>query len=81
MDAPTPEAALRKAISLAGSQSKLAAICGCTQAAISQMLARAEPMLSAQYALRVEEALGIPRHISRPDFYPAPEAANNSIAA
>jgi DNA-binding transcriptional regulator YdaS (Cro superfamily) len=81
MDSMTPEDALREAISRAGSQAKLADICGCTQAAVSQMLTRAQPMLSAPFVLKVEAALEIPRWLLRPDFYPAPNADATSIAA
>ena len=76
-----PDAALREAIALAGSQAKLAAICGCTQAAISQMLARQQPMLSVQFVLRVEAALGVARHHLRPDIYPEAIAEPVSVEA
>ena len=69
-----PKGALERAITLAGGQTALAAICGCTQGAIWQMLNKAEPpQLSVQYVLKVEAALEIPRHELRPDFYPAPD--------
>lgn len=55
-----------------GNQSKLAEICGCTQGAIWQMKNKPQPALSVKFVLRVEAALGIPRHLLRPDFYPAP---------
>ncbi len=62
-------------------QSKLAAICGCTQGAIWQMINKPNPALSVRYVLRVEAALGIPRHILRPDFYPAPTPAAALVTA
>lgn len=56
-------------------QSELARICGCTQGAIWQMLNKPEPRLSVPYVLKVEAALGIPRHRLRPDIYPEPQAS------
>lgn len=56
-------------------QSALAAICGCTQGAIWQMINKPNPGLSVKYVLKVEAALNIPRHLLRPDFYPAPAPA------
>lgn len=63
-------ASLRAALTAAGGQSKLAEVCGCTQGAIWQMLNKPRPRLSVQYVLKVEDALGIPRHMLRPDIYP-----------
>lgn len=74
------EAGLRRALAAVDeNQSELARICGCTQGAVWQMLNKQHPMLSPQYVLKVEEALGIPRHLLRPDYYPSP--AEPSIAA
>lgn len=88
MDEMTPDAALREAIARAGSQAKLAGVCGCTQAAISQMLTRADPMLSHAFVLKVEAATGVPRWRLRPDIYPKdlpasdiPVAADQPVAA
>ena len=63
-------AALKAALTAAGSQSALARICGCTQGAVWQMLNRPAPRLSVDYVLKVEAALAIPRHMLRPDIYP-----------
>jgi len=71
----SPSEALNEAIRLAGSQSELARVCGCTQGAVWQMLRRSEPRLSWQYVLRVEEALGVSRHVLRPDVYPLEQVA------
>jgi DNA-binding transcriptional regulator YdaS (Cro superfamily) len=68
--ATTPEDALKLAVARAGSQVKLAKICGCTQSAISQMLNKPHPRLSHQYVLAVSAALDIPRSALRPDLYP-----------
>lgn len=71
----TPEGALKEAIRLAGSQGKLADICGCTQGAISQMLSKPEPRLSHKYVLVVSAATGVSREALRPDLYPPADAA------
>ncbi len=68
----TPAAALDLALHRAGSQAKLAAICGCTQGAVWQMLKKPSARLSVPYVLKVEAAFGISRHDLRPDVYPAP---------
>ena len=68
----TPCEAFQAALGMAGSQSGLARVCGCTQGAIWQMLQRPSPQLSTPYVLKVEAAYGIPRHLLRPDIYPAP---------
>ena len=70
-----PREALEKAIADAGGQTALAAICGCTQGAIWQMLNKSEPQLSVPFVLKVEAALGISRHDLRPDIYPPIDAA------
>lgn len=67
---PRPEAeALLEAVRLAGSQGKLAEICGCTPPNIWQLVKRRRP-LPAEYVLRVEAATGVSRHSLRPDIYP-----------
>lgn len=75
--AATPEAlGLQLALNaVGGSQSELARICGCTPAAVWQMVNKKAPALSVPYVLKVETALHIPRHILRPDIYPAPAVA------
>ena len=82
--------ALLRAIEKSGSQTKFAAICGCTQGAIWQMV-RDQRSLSAEYVLKVERATEVSRHELRPDIYPidsnlnkgAPRVppASNSMAA
>lgn len=66
----SPYDALLKAIEIAGSQAKLATICGCTQGAVWQMLNKQEPRLSHKFVLEVEAATGVPRWQLRPDLYP-----------
>ena len=67
----TPFEALTAAMEKAGSQSALARICGCSQAAVWKM-AQAR-RLSVGYVLQVEKATGVSRHDLRPDIYPRPE--------
>ncbi|WP_219767448.1 transcriptional regulator [Sphingomonas citricola] len=62
--------ALLKAISAAGSQGKLASICGCTSGNIWQLVRR-RSALPPRYVLRVEQATGISRQLLRSDLYPA----------
>lgn len=85
---PHPDTSSREAIGLQlalqavdGNQTKLAEVCGCTQGAVWQMINKAKPRLSVQYVLKVEAALHIPRHLLRPDIYPAPALAADAIAA
>jgi len=63
------EAALKKAIELAGGHAALARSLGISSAAISQW--QACPPLRV---LKVEAASGVPRHELRPDLYPPPVA-------
>lgn len=69
----TPAAVLANAVEAAGGQTAFAAICGCTQGNIWQLLKKESP-LPAQYVLKVESALGISRHDLRPDLYPIEQA-------
>jgi len=74
-------AALRAALAAAGNnQSELARICECTQGAVWQMLNKPKPRLSVAYVLKVESALGIPRHRLRPDIYPEPSSSFGTAA-
>jgi Uncharacterized protein conserved in bacteria, prophage-related len=66
----TPRDALEQAIDKAGSQTAFAALCGVSQAAVWKWLQTAK-RLPAEYVLTVEAATGIPRHLLRPDIYPA----------
>lgn len=65
----SPVRAFEKAVEKAGGQTKFAAICGCTQGNIWQLLKKGSP-LPAQYVLRVEAETGFSRHDLRPDLYP-----------
>lgn len=69
---PSPQAAFRKAVELAGGQIAFAKLVGRTQGNISQMLS-AEKLMPGEWVFSVEEATGISRHDSRPDLYPRDE--------
>lgn len=67
-----PHDFLIAAVNMAGSQTKLAEICDCSRPAISLMLRDGRP-LPAKYVLKVEQALGISRHLLNPEIYPREE--------
>ncbi|WP_443026933.1 YdaS family helix-turn-helix protein [Sphingomonas sp. LB2R24] len=64
-----PHLALLAAISLAGSQGRLAEICGCTPPNIWQLVRRGSA-LPGRFVLAVEKGTGLSRHVLRPDLYP-----------
>lgn len=69
---PIPESmieAFRRAVGLAGGQSKFAERIGRTQGAVSKRLKHGRP-LWAESVLPVEAATGVSRHDLRPDIYP-----------
>lgn len=70
----TPFDAFLRAVQMAGGQTAFAAIVGCTQGNIWQLLQKQSP-LSAQYVIAAEKATGVSRHDLRPDIYPREEAA------
>lgn len=59
--------ALRQAIEVAGSQTKLARVIGATQGHVSQWLRRGK--VPADKVLLIERATGIPRAELRPDVF------------
>lgn len=63
---------LKAAIEHAGSQTTLAERAGCSQVAIHKALkaGRVSPLM----AIRLEKATEVPRHLWRPDLWPAPIA-------
>ena len=67
--------ALKLAIETAGGQAQLAEICGCSKQAIHQAVVH-ERGLSAKQAVKVEEKLGISRHVTRPDIFGPPEGTH-----
>lgn len=69
-EAITPYEALLLAVDAATSQSELARLCGVSQSAVWKW-AQSSKRLPAEHVLTVEAATGIPRHVLRPDIYPA----------
>jgi DNA-binding transcriptional regulator YdaS (Cro superfamily) len=69
--------ALRKAIKLAGSQTKLAKAVGVEQTAVSNWLNR-NKRVPAERVLLIEAATGVSRHELRPDIYPRDQAASSA---
>lgn len=63
---------LAKAVRAAGSQVAFGALIGKRQSTVQEWLARNRD-LPAEYVLRIEAALGIPRYELRPDIYPPEE--------
>lgn len=63
---------LAKAVRTAGSQVAFGALIGKRQSTVQEWLARNRD-LPAEYVLRIEAALGIPRYELRPDIYPPEE--------
>jgi Uncharacterized protein conserved in bacteria, prophage-related len=70
VDDLTPYKALMAAADRAGSLAALARICGCTPQAVTKWV-QSSKRLPGRYALAVEAATGIPRHLLCPDMYPA----------
>ena len=71
-DGPNPFEAFKQAIAVAGSESALARLAGCTPGNINQLV-RKRSQLPARYVLSVEMATGVSRHALRPDIYPPHE--------
>lgn len=64
-----PNSALERAVSVAGSQAKLAALVGVSQPAISKALAAGR--CTAEMAVEIERATGVSRKELRPDLWPS----------
>jgi len=60
--------ALHEAVKIAGSQSALSRLIGVTQQHISHLLRTGKPV-SAEQAVKIEKATGVPRHRLRPDLW------------
>ena len=69
--APTIAEAIASAIAIAGSQARLARLIGYSQVAVNK--AKRRGSVSAEMAVAIERATGVPRHALRPDIYPAPQ--------
>lgn len=67
-----------EAIRLAKTETRLAELAGCSQAAINK--AKKAGRVSPAMALRLEKAVGIPRHVWRPDFWPLPAPKRGEAA-
>jgi len=67
-----PLSALQLAVVKAGSNAKLAEICGVSTTAVWQWVTRMK-RIPADYVLRVEAATGVRREDLRPDIYPPEE--------
>ena len=66
---------LQVALDKAGSQSRLAEVCGVTQPTVWGWINKGRNKLPAEYVLTVERELGVSRHLLRPDIYPPAERA------
>lgn len=75
----TDESAVESVIKKAGGQVKLAAAAGVTQQAVSHWLNRLR-RIPGDYVPRISDATGIPRHVIRPDLYPAPTGEDGEAA-
>lgn len=71
---PTRYEALCAAAEIAGGQTGLAKVCGCSQPAVWKML-RQSKQLSTEFVLTVERETGVPKYYLRPDIYPVPPNA------
>ena len=67
------ENAATKAAEVAGSQSALARLLGCTPQAVQKMCSTGR--VPAERVLDIEKATGVSRHELRPDLYPEESAA------
>lgn len=61
--------ALKKAIDLAGGQTKVAKKCNTTQQRVWNWIHR-DKKIPAEYVLNIEKLTGVSRHELRPDIYP-----------
>jgi DNA-binding transcriptional regulator YdaS (Cro superfamily) len=77
---PTRYEALCAATEIAGGQTGLARICGCSQPAVWKML-RQSKQLSTEFVLVVERETGVPKYYLRPDIYPIPPNAKLELLA
>ena len=71
---------LSRAVETAGSQSEFGRRIGASQQRVSYWLAQGKE-LPAEFVLTAEREFGVPRHVWRPDIYPAAPAPSAEIAA
>ena len=65
----TPYEALMQAVELSGSQSALARAVGASHTAVLKWV-QSSKRVPPEFALRVEAATGVSRHVLAPDIYP-----------
>lgn len=67
-DRITPAEAVKKAVTILGSQGALARLCGVAQPSVFKWIRKGK-VLPAEHVLKVEAATGIPKEDLRPDLY------------
>ncbi|RYG75683.1 MAG: hypothetical protein EON59_17960 [Alphaproteobacteria bacterium] len=72
--------ALRRAVTVAGSQLAFERITGVRQQNVSNWLRRGA-LLPAEHVIRTEQATGISRHDLRPDIYPVDQHPSSAHIA
>lgn len=70
----TTERPIDIAIRLAGSQTALADKAGITQPCISKLYSGKSKRMDPETAIKIADALNIPKHILRPDIFDRPAA-------
>lgn len=70
--------AISRAADIAGGQSALARILGCTPQAVQRMCASGR--VPAERVLKIEKATGVKRYELRPDIYPEPRKRKAAAA-
>jgi DNA-binding transcriptional regulator YdaS (Cro superfamily) len=60
--------AIREAVNIAGTQALLADAAGCSQQTISDIMT-GKRRLSAEIAIKISKATGVPAHALRPDLF------------
>lgn len=68
----TPLEALKKAVNIAGSQTKLSKLIGCKNPSQVSVMVNRDKKASITYAAKISEVTGVPCHELRPDIFPAP---------
>lgn len=66
---------MRRAIRIAGSESKLADIIGTSPQLVRYWSKKAKRGAAAEFVIKIEQATGVSRHELRGDIYPREEAA------
>lgn len=70
MKHPNTVSAVKEAIKIAGTQTELARMAGCSQQTISDVV-NGRRSLSAEVAVRIAKATGLPAYRLRPDIFEA----------